>query len=49
MFSGLDQANKDQIVKKHNELRQKVASGGESGQPSASNMRKFVWNDELEK
>eukprot|EP00090_Calanus_glacialis_P041209 TRINITY_DN7246_c0_g1_i3.p1 TRINITY_DN7246_c0_g1~~TRINITY_DN7246_c0_g1_i3.p1 ORF type:complete len:356 (+),score=76.87 TRINITY_DN7246_c0_g1_i3:30-1070(+) len=49
MFSGLDQATKDQIVKKHNELRQKVASGGESGQPSASNMRKFVWNDELAK
>ena len=28
-------------------MRQKVASGGVSGQPGASNMRKLIWNDEL--
>jgi len=46
-FSGMDQATKDLILDKHNQLRQNVASGGEAGQPGASNMRKFVWNDEL--
>ena len=29
-------------------MRQKVASGGEPGQPTAANMRKLSWNDELE-
>jgi len=47
-----DQAVKDAIVDKHNELRSKVANGQESqgvggGQPKAANMRKLVWNDEL--
>jgi len=47
-----DQAVKDAIVNKHNELRSKVAKGKEKngvdgGQPKASNMRKLVWNDEL--
>jgi len=46
-FSGLDQASKDLLLAKHNELRQKVAAGNEAGQPGASNMRKLVWNDEL--
>ena len=48
IFSGLDQATKDLILDKHNQLRQKVASGGEAGQPGATNMRKLTWNDELE-
>jgi len=46
--TGIDQATKDKILEKHNQLRQKVASGGEANQPSAANMRKFVWDDELE-
>merc|ERR1711892_1108773 len=46
-ITGLDQATKDELLKTHNELRQKVASGSEAGQPGASNMRKFTWNDEL--
>ena len=48
------QADKDAIVQKHNELRARVANGEETlgqpagtGQPSASNMRQLVWNDEL--
>merc|ERR1712106_1010834 len=46
-ITGLDQATKDELLKTHNELRQKVASGSEAGQPGASNMRKLTWNDEL--
>jgi len=46
-FSGLDDATKKTLLDKHNELRQKVASGGEAGQPAAANMRKLVWDDEL--
>ena len=36
-------------MKTHNELRQKVAAGLETNgnQPTASNMRKLTWNDEL--
>merc|ERR1712142_429134 len=44
-FSGLDDATKKALLDKHNELRQKVASGGEAGQPGAANMRKLVWDD----
>merc|ERR1711970_424124 len=47
IFNGLTQAGKDLILKRHNELRQKVAAGEEEGQPGASNMRKMVWNEEL--
>ena len=38
------------ILEKHNELRRKVAQGQQRDpkpQPSASNMRKMVWNEEL--
>lgn len=47
-----DQADKDAIVAKHNELRAKVASGDETqgvggGQPAAADMREMVWSDEL--
>ncbi|XP_044731394.1 scoloptoxin SSD552-like [Chrysoperla carnea] len=38
---------KQSIVDKHNELRQKVASGGEDRLPSAANMKELVWDDEL--
>merc|ERR1712060_951920 len=41
-FTGLDEATKKTLLDKHNELRQKVASGGEAGQPGATNMRKLV-------
>jgi len=49
LFRGFTEADKNMIVKIHNELRQKVASGQEShgNQPGASNMMKLVWNDEL--
>ena len=49
MFRGLNEAEKNLIVKVHNELRQKVASGQEThgNQPGASNMMKLVWNDEI--
>merc|ERR1739838_1176384 len=46
-FTGVDEATKKTLLDKHNELRQKVASGGEAGQPGAANMRKLVWDDEL--
>merc|ERR1712002_437041 len=46
-FTGLDEATKKILLDKHNELRQKVASGGEAGQPGAANMKKLVWDDEL--
>ena len=37
------------IIAKHNELRQRVASGSETNgdQPAASNMRKVSWSSEL--
>jgi len=43
----LSQDQKDQIVKKHNELRRKVAKGEQEGQPGASNMLELTWDDEL--
>ena len=42
-----DEAKQD-ILDKHNELRRRVAKGEEPGQPEAANMRKMVWNNELE-
>merc|ERR1712136_130923 len=47
-----DQAMKDTILNKHNELRSLVANGEEErgvdgGQPKATNMRELTWNDEL--
>jgi len=49
IYKGFSEAGKELIVRRHNELRQKVAAGLETqgNQPSASNMRKLVWNDEL--
>ena len=48
IFSGLEPWAKDLLLDKHNEMRQKVASGREPGQPGAANMWKLSWNDELE-
>jgi len=49
VFSGFDERGKNIIVMKHNDLRDKVASGMESNgdQPPASDMLKMHWNDEL--
>lgn len=47
-FSGLDEDTKKELLDKHNEQRQKVAAGNEAGQPAAANMRKLVWDEELE-
>lgn len=44
----MTQAMRDSILAKHNELRNKVASGNQSGQPKASNMMEAVWSTELE-
>ena len=47
------QKEKREIIDKHNELRSKIANGLESrgadgkAQPSASNMRKLSWDNEL--
>ena len=43
----LDEASKNEILDKHNELRARVANGQEPGQPSAANMKKLKWDDEL--
>ncbi|XP_035718068.1 venom allergen 5 [Vespa mandarinia] len=50
--SGLTKAEKLEILKQHNEFRQKVARGletrGKPGpQPPAKSMNTLVWNDEL--
>jgi len=50
---GLDEAEKKAIVEKHNQLRQKVASGkekrGKNGpQPAAIHMPDLTWDEELE-
>ena len=47
LHRGLDEPTKKKLLKKHNKLRQKVASGKQPGQPGASNMRKLEWDDEL--
>nr|CAD7256849.1 unnamed protein product [Timema shepardi] len=51
---GFSQTEKDDIVNEHNRLRNIVALGEESRgnpgpQPSAANMRKMSWNEELAK
>ena len=48
VFRELTDAAKQDILDKHNELRRRVARGQEVGQPGAGNMRKLVWNTELE-
>jgi hypothetical protein len=46
---GLSDAEKTDIVDKHNELRSLVANGNQAKQPTASNMNKLQWDDELAK
>jgi len=53
IFRELSADAKQAILDKHNELRRKVAKGEETAgapgpQPAAANMRKLVWNTELE-
>merc|ERR1719228_3071687 len=53
IFRTLSNEAKTVILDKHNELRRKVAKGEETGginapQPGAANMKKMVWNTELE-
>jgi len=45
----LTDADKNTLVEKHNALRAQVANGQQSGQPSAANMKKLKWSDELAK
>ena len=45
--TGLTNLWKTELLNKHNELRAKVANGQEHGQPSAQNMNKLEWDDEL--
>jgi len=49
IFRGLSEEAKQLILDRHNELRSYVALGLEANgdQPSASNMKKLVWNDEI--
>jgi len=49
IFRGLSEEAKQLILDRHNELRSYVALGLETNgaQPSASNMKKLVWNDEI--
>jgi len=49
MFNGFDAPGMEAIIARHNELRQRVASGSEANgnQPAASNMMKVMWNAEL--
>jgi len=44
---GLTTAGRQSLVARHNELRARVANGGEAGQPQARNMRALRWNEEL--
>jgi len=49
IFNSFTAAGIEGIINRHNELREKVASGAETNgdQPSATNMMKVHWNDEL--
>ena len=48
IYRRLNDDAKKNLLDKHNELRRKVAKGEQDGQPPAANMRKMVWNMELE-
>ena len=45
--NSLSDAAKDKLVAKHNELRNKLASGQQSGQPAGKNIEEVVWDNEL--
>ena len=43
----LTDKDKEELLVNHNVFRRKVARGLQKGQPSASNMKKLKWDDEL--
>jgi hypothetical protein len=45
--TGLTAAQKTELLRKHNELRNRVASGQQSRQPSATNMQEMIWDESL--
>eukprot|EP00828_Plagiopyla_frontata_P040220 TRINITY_DN538_c0_g1_i2.p1 TRINITY_DN538_c0_g1~~TRINITY_DN538_c0_g1_i2.p1 ORF type:complete len:1831 (+),score=273.59 TRINITY_DN538_c0_g1_i2:3-5495(+) len=45
---GLNQTQKEQILHFHNYYRNLVASGLQTGQPGATNMKAMIWDQELE-
>jgi hypothetical protein len=45
--SAFTQAQKDALVKKHNDLRQGIAAAGFGTFKKATNMRQIVWNDAI--
>jgi len=49
IFRGLSSRAKEHVLNKHNELRRRTAKGLTPRQPGASNMKKMMWNDEIEK
>merc|ERR1712051_700551 len=44
---GFTEAQKTEMLQIHNDLRAKVASGSANGLPTAGNMRKLTWNEDL--
>ena len=48
IYRKLDARGINALLDMHNDLRRKVAKGEQRGQPPAANMRKMVWNTELE-
>ncbi len=47
LSSSMSDDIKTALLNKHNELRNKVATGGASPQPSASNMLLMQWNNTI--
>lgn len=47
LTDGLTDSEEIAMLDKHNELRGTVASGNQADQPSATDMRKMYWSDEL--
>jgi uncharacterized protein YkwD len=45
--NSLSDAQRDAILAKHNELRNKLASGEQSGQPAAKDIEEMEWDTEL--
>ncbi|XP_044731392.1 venom allergen 3-like isoform X2 [Chrysoperla carnea] len=46
-YGVLNEDDKQLVLQKQNELRQKVASGSQENQPSATNMYELIWDDKL--
>ncbi|XP_075222355.1 venom allergen 5-like [Lycorma delicatula] len=47
-YSGVTGDEKNEILKFHNQIRAQTATGENNGQPPGKNIRKMVWNDNLE-